>query len=194
MSRSNLTNPNRITPKDALVARTLSVGSMLANALPKPASFVVKAEDAPSYTPIRWRHWGLSAGGYRGEWAHFDGVKTAGLTPRNYAAAAIVLVDREKIDQFADRHGPRVQQAVAYRLGSAVMFGVSPKHDEIFGLEAPEAEDYSVAMRIGRGPLDAGVGLWLPNRYDRIFLPLENGVRPGPIMPIAEVPASIPLV
>jgi hypothetical protein len=190
MSRSN---PDRINPKDALVARTLSAGSMIASVLPKRANLVVKADNVPSYTTTRWRHWGSSADSF-GEWAHFNGIGMAGLTPRNYGAAAIVLVDREKMDQFVDHHDPEMQQAVAYRLGSAVMFGVSPEHNELLGLETPDAEDYSVAMRIGRGPLDAGVGLWSPNHHHRLFLPLEEGVHSGTTMPIAEVPASIPLI
>jgi hypothetical protein len=93
-----------------------------------------------------------------------------------------------------EHDGEGVYPALAYRLGSTVMAGVS-KESSILGLEHPDDDDYKVAMRIGNGPLDAQVAV--ETQYsgrERLYLPLEQGVRPGPIVPISEVPSTIPLV
>jgi hypothetical protein len=184
---------NYVRPHDTLAANLLSAGSTLASVFPARLNFIGRA-DAPSYTPVRWSHWPRPADELRDTWAEFEGIETAGRTPRHYGQAAILLVDREKMDQLRGRGHPRRYDAVTYGLGSAVMVGMSFKH-EILGLEHADDVDYRVALRIGKGPLEAGVGVYDAAGVKRsIYTALEEGVRPGPTMPIAEVPDAIPLL
>ena len=184
----------RIALHDGAAAELLTFGSAVTSLLPERANFIGKA-DTPSYTPVRWHHLRKPAESVGGQWVSYEGIGSAGNTPRNYAAAAIILVDRETMDAALRGHDEdNMHPAVAYKLGTAVMVGASSKY-KILGLEHEDDPDYKVAMRIGKGPLDAQVAIetqYVGKR--RLYLPLEEGVRAGPVMPIAEVPDTVPLV
>jgi hypothetical protein len=119
-----------------------------------------------------------------------------GNLPRNYPLAAIIRVDREAMDRLRGDRPPSTRyDATAYRLGSTSMVGYNSDRLGILGLEHSGDADYQIAMRIGKGPLDAVIGtIDAPGTRISIFRALEMGVRAGPTMPIAEVPGFIPLV
>jgi len=182
----------RLKLQDRLMANALSAGSAVANILPEKLNFTVN-NTAPSSTPVRWQHLGKPAEGIRADWVKHEGDETAGLLPRNFNLAAIILIDREEMDNRLSVNGSK--PAVAYKLGSAVMLGHSSEY-QILGLENPDDEDYRVAMGIGKGPLEAGAGVVFRggNSYyaGMMYDPLVKGVRQGSIVPIPEVPPSIP--
>lgn len=191
---TELLDKPRLAIHDSVMAEFLSLGSAISELTHEGKNFVGKA-DLASYKALRWRHLALPVGRVGGQWASYEGFRGSGVTPNKYGAAAIILVDRESMDAALRKHSAdHAQQAVAYRLGSAVMVGTSTDH-KLLGLEHEDDADYKVAMRIGKGPLDAQVAI--ETHYygsKRLFLPLDKGVRSGPIIAIPEVPPSVPLV
>jgi len=180
--------------KDSLQAKALSAGSAVANRF-SPEMNVVGRLPSPNHIPLRWRHLPIDAAASYGQWANFDPADRDAVLPSKFKLAAIIRVDRATFDH--DREwSPSSPQAIAYRLGTTVMFGVSKHNQDILGLAHDQAEDYEIAMGLGSGPLDAQVGIAVPlgKRRDWLFRPLHDGVRPGPVIPIIELPEYIPLV
>ena len=179
-----------VSSKYNVIAEALSICSAAINLLPDEINFIGKS-DMPSYRPLRWRHLRQTFDSQRGTWVSFDGLETSGRTPRNYTAAGIILIDRERMDalRLANR-ATNDHDAVAYKLGTTVMIGKGPRNG-ILGLENERDEDYQVAMRIGRGTLVAQVGL---QKNGQSYIPLGSGVRAGDILPVCDIPDTIPLI
>jgi len=176
-------------------AELATFGSWMLSMVPESWNLIGRA-DVPSYIPLYWHHLRNADLSRTCPWVTYNGVPGSGRTPRNYGAAAIILVDREQMDSLHRSH-PMGEQAVAYKDGTEVMVGTSSKN-KILGLERADAEDYQFAMRIGEGPLEAQVGIEMPGQIflsrSRTFEPLDHGVRRSFIVPISELPPSVPLV
>jgi hypothetical protein len=181
----------KIALRDRAYAELLTIGSTIASGLPARLNHIGKA-DTPSYRPFRWHHARIPFDINRGLWVHYDGISSSGITPSNYGAAAIILVDREQMDRLRSRH-PDGNDSVSYRLGTTVMRGTSSKY-ELLGLENEDDEDYKTALRIGKGPLDARIERQEFPHIGNYYIPLNRGVRSGPVVPISEVPDTIPLL
>lgn len=183
---------NSIRRRDYIQAEALSLGSSVAAALPDKLNFTAKtANETPSAITARWRHLRRPADTVH-NWTSFEGTGQNEQLPRNFSLAAIIRVDRERMDGLLRRHRP-ARHAVVYRLGSTVMMGTS-RH-EILGLQNETEEEYTFAMGIGKNQLDVSVGVAYPiTERSYTFQELTSGVRKGDIMPTAEVPHDVPFI
>jgi hypothetical protein len=178
-------------------ATAYSAGSALMSLLPDKANIVGK-DDSPAYTAVRWRHVGVAADSIACDWITYDGIKGSGRTPSKYQMAAITKFDRQEMDSLLASGGI---PAMAYRLGTAAMSGSSKTHN-ILGLEHDDDEYYQNAMRVGGGQLIVLPGKHIIEKRRPLlmsfravkFIPLKKGVVKGPVMPISEVPLSVPIL
>jgi len=179
-----------ISFRDGLVAEALSLGSLMATALPEQWN-VVRKVDVPSWTPIRWGHLWKTSVSMQGKFVGYDpATERTGILPKNFERVAITYVDREAMDAL-DTQNFGSQHSVAYALGTTVMYGWSNKY-KILGLESPDAEEYAFAMGVGDGPLQVAVGN-INNDRRGIHMWLERkALRAGPVVPRTEVQAYIP--
>lgn len=193
---------SRPSPKDRAIALGLSLGSAIQTSLPEKFGLVGKSTHA-AYVPVRWRAATVSAADIAFEtfsratpnYPEIAPGATAGRLPRNYGQVAVMAIDREQMDRRLQVGDGVSVPAVAYALGSAVMYGTGLGEKRLLGLESPDAETYQVAMRIGAEPLHASIGSAIvPGGALRgLYTPLEDIIR-GEIMPEVELPAHIPLV
>ena len=122
--------------------------------------------------------------------AKVPGDSTAGWLPRNWANAMVMATPEEDLQklyeetEYSPDHMFSHQQAVAYIADDVVHVGIAPfyimhrkmaEFHSLFGRLEPTGEDKSeraVAMRIGQGPLEATMGVWLAE--DRHFVGVET--------------------
>ena len=165
----------------------LSAGSAALNRIPEGLDFFTR-KPVESSVQVRWRHLNKHPDEIDQEWVHHDGVG-AGVLPRNFKYAQILLVDKDVLASNLDLRPGRI--AVTYRLGSTVMMGSSERMELIYGSASVSAPDYQIAMGLGNGALDAGVGIHLaPDVYHGF----TTGLRAGEVVPIQELPPYTPLV
>jgi hypothetical protein len=180
----------------AIKGSSLSVLSAVACVLPEAANFIGYS-DSESYTALRWKHLARTTKSIGGQWVEYEGIEESGLAPKNFGDAAVIEVNREKLDKLQDHTEGR--QAVVYKLGSTTMMGSSSDR-KILGLEHEDDEFYKFAMRRGRGPLVVSVGTENDVPGGSVFSAAYNtytslniGIQKGPTMPIFQIPRTIPL-
>ncbi len=177
MSEHNL---NR---KNLAVARLFSFGSYL------PGSGLVNGSSAPNHVPTRWHVARETVDDIDG-WTRIPGDLKSGPIPRLYKMAGVLSMDAESLDEL-NEHVEAVQrearQAVAYKLGDAVMVGVMPEGQQF----RRQRDRYEVAMRIGPGALEATAGLWVQG--DQALLVPDSGINVEQRLHVTEVPRDIPL-
>jgi hypothetical protein len=91
---------------------------------------------------------------------HVEGDQRAGLLPRLWMQSVLLQVDRAEIEgMLEDNRGS--QEATAYMSEDVAHVGrLGNKRNGILKATSPEAS--AVAMRLGKGSLDATVGIWIP--------------------------------
>ena len=137
-----------------------------------------------SFISLRWQHARVPAEDIT-NWVEFPGDPEAGWLPRSYHKAGIILFDREKMDTARNEYGG--EHAVAYALGSAVMYGISHEK-EIFRQKKDDEANYAIAMGIGKGVLSAVPGIWTP---DRGFFAPDVSARAEEIVLTDRIPVGI---
>ncbi|HMH31286.1 MAG TPA: hypothetical protein VK534_02310 [Methylomirabilota bacterium] len=96
-----------------------------------------------------------------------SGDKRAGRLPRNWNTAAVFSIPERYMDVKEDFQDG--VPAVAYVSDGGVRVGVLPK-DEDFNFIEQRYGRYQMAMRLGRGPLTASMGLWRPEANDLLTM------------------------
>ncbi len=180
--------------KDEICARSLTVGSFVMSRLP-PRLNIIQNTKIPSFTNAYWHKALKSAQALGGQWVEYAGTEGSSNLPSRYTHAGIILIDREEMDRKLSAYDIAIS-AVAYQLGSAAMIGSSFKYP-ILGLEQEDDENYKVALGIGPGPLIAQAGIETPaggrsRANSMLYIPLEKGVRKGPVLGMNEIPITIP--
>ena len=122
------------------------------------------------------------------DWVRFEGNKKSGRLPSDYLDAGILQIDESKMRDLISVRGGR--EAVAYRLGSAVMIGYA-EHSTLFSNDPQDKTKRQVAMGIGKGELDATVGVWT---WENQFATLQGLATKGRRMPTGNVPNWVTLV
>jgi hypothetical protein len=179
--------PNRVA------SDTLGIIYSLAKLSRNKSSFDNSANRLNS-TSLRYRRLHLPYDAREGSWIHYDGVKKSGIIPLYSGAAAIILVDRDLVEN-ARSLCPGGHETVSYKLGSSVMYGTSNSSRQLLSLEHPDSEDYQIAVRIGSGSLEAQIGQHLSYKPGcNTYVPFEHGVRKGPVVSVDDVPSSILVV
>lgn len=95
------------------------------------------------------------------------GDPKAGPVPRFWKNAAVLAAPSEEVENLRGRH---YKEAVAY-LSEGVLH-VGALATEWALLEHLSLKERAIAMRLGRGPLEATMGIWLPN--EKHFISVEN--------------------
>ena len=177
----------RIAPADLRTGRLLSVGSRLAN-LVLPVSDYVGITEKNSLR-LDWR---LSQAFFdtanQDNWITFLAAAKAGRTPNKYPEVGVINVNRYHLEQHLETFNAR--PAICYALGNTAMMIGTARSDEIFAPSIGNSSQVSVAMRIGGGDLLAKVGVVAPNGA---FWDLTRSAVPGQRLPLADLPAAIPI-
>jgi hypothetical protein len=96
------------------------------------------------------------------------GDPEAGIVPRYWNRAAIMASPKHRVRDLNDYKGGK--EAIAYISDEVVHVGVLATEGALFG-ELNE-EELAISMRLGKGRLEATMGIWLPD--DREFLGVRN--------------------
>lgn len=175
---------SKVSLSDHLTAGVLSAASSITHRFPGLEHALMKP-DVVKFVPVRWHRLPLSATDL--DWVSADGHGKSGRLPKKYLRSAVISADVWSSDCSMSQSPLR--PAVAYRLGSAVVVGVLD-NENTFGVAPDDPNRDVVAMGIGKGVLDAAMGLWTP---DREFIPASD-VRMDGTYPNQELPAYIPRV
>lgn len=129
---------------------------------------------SPAYHQLDWRSGNMYS--ELRSTVEVPGDENAGRLARNWARALVMGVDRNIMDNLkAEGHPLKRQEAIAYvsedvvhvgTLATGLLFEVI--HDE----QNRDKEYLGVAMRLGRAPLQAAMGIWLPE--ERAFVGSEG--------------------
>jgi hypothetical protein len=102
-----------------------------------------------------------------------SGDPNAGIVPRFWYRALIMSTPQEELNDLLidmrsnSKHSP--QEAIAYISEGTVHVGAPYEQKALFGFYKDER---AVAMRLGKGSLEATMGLWIPE--ERHFTSVEN--------------------
>jgi len=89
------------------------------------------------------------------------GDRNAGRVPRFWHMATVVAFPTEDLEELRTENFKSPQKrAVAYVAENTVHVGTQPNEGYLF--ERYTKDELAIAMRLGKGPLAAAVGLWLP--------------------------------
>jgi hypothetical protein len=101
------------------------------------------------------------------------GNPNAGWLARNWNTAMIMATPLEELVALYDEVNSAEQRhAVAYVTDDIVHVGIRAKGHTIGFGKINEREDRAVALRLGRGPLEATMGVWLPD--ERTFVSVSS--------------------
>ena len=179
----------KIRPRDRAWAEIQTLGSRFASHSPKLGA-QVRGDQQAQYIPLRWFHARQTVSSIRG-WLEFAPDDSGGRLPRNYRGAATILLETAALDGYLNNY-PDGREAVAYRLGkTAVMVGTHPAGADIFSDSLDGSSQLAIAMRIGRGPLQAVAGLWSPQSG---FITNPDLISAGSVQPLADLPAGVKFV
>lgn len=157
--------------------------------------------DSPAAKYLRWFHL-PDVDRDAIDWAEVPGdlrVKKRQL-PREWKNAAILSTDSDEFDRLAaqanDDYGADrwARDAVLYEANGVVRIGINPnpEHHGVFGYESIEGSiSLTVAMRLGRGPLRAAMGLYRPDE-NALYTPSTAPTVVTPSIPNAEIPDRYP--
>jgi len=99
------------------------------------------------------------------DWIRLSGDTQAGWLPRNWNRGMVMSTTEEEIARFEDTYrNYDIREAVAFRSDNEVHVGVRPGQVSLFGrlLVHPHHGEWAAGLRRGRGPLEAHMGIWLP--------------------------------
>ena len=115
----------------------------------------------------------------------------AGIVPRFWNRAAIMAMPRSdirKVEQTRDLLPPSYKEAVAYISDDVVHVGTMATESFLF--ELLNKEERATAMRLGKGPLEATMGLWIPK--ERHFISFDNVRVVEPAVFVSSLPQDYP--
>jgi hypothetical protein len=169
-------------PKDHFSERTLKTAEHAQKAAVwsrpgRAAVRLVTGSSSPLYRQLQWR----SIRNERGLWMHpaeVAGDPTASLLPRNWQMAAIIATPHDALQDLIgiNSRGAKPEPAIAYATKKNINVGTLPvAHETLFQQEGSEA---LIAMRLGRGPLRAALGVWLPDQQAFIITPETRVAEP----------------
>jgi hypothetical protein len=99
------------------------------------------------------------------------GDKHAGIVPRFWHKAMVMAFPTEDLEKLRqDNFRSPQKRAVAYVADNTVHVGTQANEGYLF--ERLTKNELTVAMRLGKGPLEATAGLWLPD--ERTFESVEH--------------------
>jgi len=121
---------------------------------------VIAGSYSPAYGQLDWRAPHMSR--IRGTVA-VSGDRYAGRLPRNWNRAMVMAFPIEELEDLK-AHASTIahEEAVAYISERVVHVGTKATQGYLF--ERLNEEEMAIGMRIGRGPLEATPGIWLPDR------------------------------
>jgi hypothetical protein len=171
---------NRPALKDTAMARAHELVSIACSHAPVLRRILLDT-DAPGYVPARWYRMRGRVQDFPDR-PSFPGNKASGLVPSTYRMAAVMEIDREKLDSLRDRMGG--VHAVSYDIGTAAMVGVNEDGGN-FSVSPDDENFYQVAMRVGRGALRAAPGLWVHEQ--RRFSVPNTAIIAQSLIPLGEL-------
>ena len=144
----------------------------------------------PNYEGLRWRRSYANAASI--DWVEVPAYEASGNLAKDYQQSAVLTstvdnLSRLRADFSCNDELPR--DAVAYRLGTAVMVGVF-NAGQYFGLHPAERDVEMVAFGVGKGVLNASMGIWT---LGHDFVPSPN-VELDIVVPNQDLQAFIPRV
>ena len=126
------------------------------------------------------------------DWCEIDADPEAGRMPRYRHNVAILAAIRtiyggiEKKDMLTPGF---TKDAIAWMSEGIVKIGTNPDADNLFGGTVIDDESkFALATRLTPDPVEATIGLWLPDREEFIGAKQVSVVRPS--LPIAELAAD----
>jgi hypothetical protein len=181
------------TLEDKLMARVFQLTSYAANKSSLLGKIITEPRaKVPAYVAMSWFPGKLATNSID-NWLTFYGDMDSSRLPSGYKRAGIISFDKEPIDDEQYFYGGR--HAVAFALGSAVMIGLAHNPEaEIFGSEPGNDKRYATAMRIGKGTLQATVGIWSDKKG--FLAPPSNAssLAPSTGFKLESIPDGIPIV
>lgn len=147
---------------------------------------VFTGSTSPVYRQLDWRSQNIKKE-VKGT-VKVAGDPQAGRLARNWNESLLMAASEEGVGRLKDQAGAApYKEAVAYVSESVVHVGTLATEDYLFTEIAEEKR--AIAMRRGRGPLQATMGLWLPE--DRMFLGAED-VWAVDAIPVSALPSKYP--
>jgi hypothetical protein len=120
-------------------------------------------------------------------WIEFEGDPDSGVIPRWYESAGIVGIDADIMEAECSavrRRGLTPVHAPAYRVGSAVVFGVMQHRTEF--ARTADGSQFQFAGRIGRSKAELGAGIVILEHMRFFQAPVglkNNGQMKIPLLP-----------
>jgi len=123
------------------------------------------------------------------------GVSQAAMLPRNWDLAMVMATTDNELERIHEQVGRgSYSDAVAYISEDVVHVGIG-RHGSLFG--RLNDEERAIAMRRGRGPLEAMMGLFMHNRElfvgVEVLRLVEETVHIGNLSPKSQVYPEVPL-
>jgi hypothetical protein len=151
--------------------RTLNLAETsqrLLGSLGQPLVRAISGSSSPAYIQLEWsKQDQLNIDDYT--WVGVPGDPQAGKIPRNWRRAAVLGTQWGALSKLYDKIDEPVHamEALAFVADDSIRVGVKENGYSLFRslLRPNENGKYAaVAMRLGRGPLQATMGLWLPEK------------------------------
>ena len=166
---------------------TLGVSERLQQVLGGRLMSVFSGSDSPNYRQLNWFSRRIETSIQ--STINVPGNLLAGRLPRSWDIAVIMATRDEELDKLTS-YGDDQQEAVAYISKGVVHVGTHPEGDNLFGFLDDNFEECAIAMRLGRGPLEATMGMWFP--HDRHFMSVGSARVDTPEIHINRLPDEHP--
>ena len=112
----------------------------------------------------------------------------AGLLPRRWRNASVIAMRDIELLELDISPRQSVKEAVAYTTEGVLHVGTRPDRKRLF--RDLNEDEFAVAMRLAPGPVDATMGLWIPE--ERKFTGVKNVRTVEPSVHIDELPTQYP--
>lgn len=145
------------------------------------------ADKTPAHSRIKWRS-NLRTDIPQNR-VEVDGNPEAGYLIRNWSTALVMVGSEVELEELRGELGPDARDALAYIADDVPRVGVRYDGDRLFAVNEALQNVYG-AMRIGRGPLVATMGIWSPDQ-DR-FVGLRNIVADKTAAPVSTLHEMYP--
>ncbi|MDB5175169.1 MAG: hypothetical protein JWM81_27 [Candidatus Saccharibacteria bacterium] len=169
------------------------------SALSKSVVRTLTGSRSPAYRQVVWQSRGVLLEDQDVETVHVAGNPNSALLARNWNIAAIIASEVVLLDNIRTEYAQfKFQDAVAYIADGTAHVGILPDSSEaLFGVYAENPDDEitipaerAIAMRLGKGPLEVTMGIWVPS--ERLYVGAESVRVVEPIVPVDAVARDYP--
>lgn len=182
---------NKLPGKEQIVNRVLAVSERFQHTaghtrFGKAVTRAFTGSTSPMYEQLYWTSHNIRT--VAGQDVELFGDFDAGRLARNWQRAGVLATSADELARLKDEHADAWHhEALAYYVGRSIHVGFRAETGLLTEIDNTRQ---AVAMRIGREPVMATVGLWLP--AERTFVGSSDVTVERHNLPIANLPQVYP--